>query len=69
MIVRGKAAAAFLHAVNVHVLSCHTARRTSAPPAFSELKLVVCVAQKTPEAVGGWCAGGQLPLTDALLFV
>lgn len=63
-----RAAPAFLHAVNVRILSRRTARRAPAPPAFSQLKLVASVAQKTPQGSGQWvCRWPAAP--DDLLFV
>lgn len=63
-----RAAPAFLHAVNIRILSRRTARRAPAPPAFSQLKLVASVAQKTPQGSGQWVCGWPAA-PDDLLFV
>lgn len=68
LIVHSRAAPAFLHAVNVRILSQRTARRAPAPLAFSQLKLVASVAQKTPQGSGQWVY--RWPAApDDLLFV
>lgn len=68
LIVHSRAAPAFLHAVNVRILSRRTARRAPAPPAFSQLKLVASVAQETSQGSGQWvCRWPAAP--DDLLFV